>query len=290
MSSQSGLLLTERAETRHIAVIAAPKSASTFVYRVLAHLTEYEPITTALLSTHNRILVNEADLQLADKLATSSKSFIFREHLLPNPNTLEFLARSRARLVVITRNFEDTIVSLMEEWERQWLPNVDAIKADGYHVQFCGTIPYPFVRKFVESTRTERLDQTIDAAMPWLSQFVSGWKSIFARSSDLGLPMDYETIRADAPRALRTACGYLFSDGSKRIEDDRITASVQSVLSDRIDANFNIGKSGRGREELNRAQLKRIARVKQSFTDERVPDLRTRIACQLALPRFLGRN
>jgi hypothetical protein len=288
MASQFRPLPTGRADTWHIAVIAAPKSASTFVYRALARLTEYEPIR-ALRSAHNRILVNEADLQLAETMATSSKSFILREHLLPNPNTLEFLARSGTRLVVTTRNFEDTIVSLMEEWERQWLPNVAGIQADGYHIQFCGTIPYPFIRRFVESTRTERLNQTIDAAMPWLCQFVSGWRSVFARCPDLGLLMDYEAIKTHPAQALRTLLDHLLSDCHKKTEEDRIAATIQSVLSDRIDANFNIGRSGRGRAELNTAQRKRIARAKQSFAIEPVPNLRTRIESQLAtLPRILG--
>jgi hypothetical protein len=92
MASQFHPLPTERAGTRHIAVIAASRNASTFVYRVLARVTEYEP-TSPLQSTHNRILVAEADLQLAETMPISSESFILREHLLANFNTLEFLAR-----------------------------------------------------------------------------------------------------------------------------------------------------------------------------------------------------
>jgi hypothetical protein len=126
MVSQFRASPMERADAPHIAIFAAPKSASTLVYQVLARLTEYEPVSV-LQSTYNGILVNEADLQLAGNMARSKSSFIFREHLLPNPNTLEFLARSGAHLIVITRDFEDIIVSLMEEWERQWRPNVDAI-------------------------------------------------------------------------------------------------------------------------------------------------------------------
>jgi hypothetical protein len=120
----------------------------------------------------------------------------------------------------------------------------------------------------MESTRTERLDQTIDAAMPWLCLFVSGWRSIFARRPDLGLLMDYEPIKTDPAQALRTVCNYVLSDISKAVDDDRIAAAIQSILSDRVGANFNIGKSGRGREELDGTQLERIARIQRSFTDK----------------------
>jgi hypothetical protein len=87
--------------------------------------------------------------------------------------------------------------------------------------------------------------------------------------------MDYEAIKTDQAQTLRTLCNYVLTDAGKRPDDDRITAAIKSVLSDPVLANFNIGRSGRGRSELKRAQLNHITRVKRSFT-MKVADLQTR--------------
>jgi hypothetical protein len=62
-------------------------------------------------------------------------------------------------------------VSLMEEGNASGCQMLLAARLTVITSNFCGAIPYPFIRRFVESTRAERFDQTIDAAMPWLFQF-----------------------------------------------------------------------------------------------------------------------
>lgn len=238
----------------NIGIIALPRSSSTFTFRCLQRLVDYTPVSVIHRYLH-RPTLPEADIELAEKLMANESPFIFREHLALNENTLLFLQRTKIRPIVLTRRLDDAIVSLSEEWARQWQIGEAHVKQDGFHLQFCGAIPYPFVSAFLESGESQRLQMVINAALPWLSHFVQGWSWYLRRSPDFGILIDYDEILTDANAAMARAVSHLGLSFTER----QIEEAARAVLADRQLSNFHIGKSGRGSDALSLSQRAQIA-------------------------------
>ena len=255
---------TANAEFPHIAIIGAPKTGSTFLFQTLALLTRFEPISV-LQTANGRVVASEADLGRADFIASSGKSFIIREHLPPNQNTLTLLERAKLRPIILVRNLNDTIVSLAEEWARQWRTVAHIVEVDGFHLQFCGAIPWTFIQRFLKASPSERFDRVIEVALPWLCAFASGWSLISARRPSFARIIGYDVIAADPHTVVRTICHDL---GLSAIGD--INDAVEAVLSDRQRSNFNVGRSGRGRELLSVRQREQVASTWRAFADDQV--------------------
>lgn len=238
----------------NIGIIALPRSSSTFTFRSIHQLVNYTPVS--VLHRHlGRPTLPEADIELAEKLMTNDSPFIFREHLALNENTLLFLQRTTIRPIILTRRLDDAIVSLSEEWARQWQIGEQIVKNDGFHLQFCGAIPYSFVAAFLESAESQRLEMVINAALPWLSHFVEGWSWFLHRSPDFGILIDYEEISTDANTAIARALSHL----GLSFTEQQIEEAACGVLAHRELSNFHVGKPGRGSDILTASQRARIA-------------------------------
>lgn len=242
-----------------VAIISAPKSASTFVFQLLQQLFHFEPVNV-LQTDGGRPVLPEADLGTAARIRESASPAIMMQHLAPNANTLRFLELSRMHPVIIWRDLEDSMVSLCEEWERQWNTLMQQIEADGFHLQFLGAVPLAFIKNFIQADQPERYDMTIDLALPWYCQFVSGWSLVRQRHPELATFLTFEQITQDEVETVRALVTTL---GATPERD--IATALAELKKDKQLANLNIGLSGRGQGTLTLQQRHKIEAMKQAY-------------------------
>jgi hypothetical protein len=243
-----------------VAIISAPKSASTFLFRLIEDVTGSFQWRRILQTIAGRALTPEADLFHAAAIRAQETPTVVREHLLANPNTLLFLEQSRLWPVILWRAIDDSIVSQAEEWERQWSRSREDIIRDGYHSQFLGAVPQVFIDNFMRADWTRRYDMTIDLALPWYCQFIAGWEAVRARNPRFGTFLSYDEIANDCVAAVTAILRAI--DLEPRVD---VAETALELKTNRIHANFNIGRSGRGRELLTAGQRARIDRSRAAF-------------------------
>jgi len=203
-----------------------------------------------------RIRLPEADLRMASLIRQTPRPVIAHQHLQPNANTLAFLEESGMQPVIMWRDLADSMVSLCEEWERQWTRGFDQVIADGHSVQFLGAVPRTIVERFLLADRKGRYEITIDMALPWYCQFISGWRAWHGRADTSSMLVTYEELCADETGTVAKLLKSL---------DIPVTAGLEGFLADlkqdKDRANLNVGRAGRGRENLSWRQRKKIARL-----------------------------
>jgi hypothetical protein len=245
-----------------ILVVSAPKTASTFAYHVLRRILDLHPIDIWRSdAVTQRILTDEVDLARAAQIRATSKPGVAHAHLLPNPNTLLFLERSAMRPIIVWRPIEDCVVSLREEWERQWLSGFEQVSADGYSQQFLGVVPWAFVHAFLQANEKEQHDLVIDLAVPWYCRFRSGWRRVQESRQLSVASVCYETLARDELSAVQSLLGQL----GESIPSDIVGAHIAAVKADRFVANMNVGRTGRGHDLLTDAQRERIRQIMLPF-------------------------
>jgi hypothetical protein len=245
-----------------ILVVSAPKTASTFVHRVLGRILGLQPIEIWRndAATRSR-LTDEADLERAAQIRATAKPGIAHAHLLPNPNTLLFLERSAMRPVIVWRPIEDCVVSLREEWERQWLSNFEQVSADGHSQQFLGFVPWAFVHAFLQASEQEQHDLIIDLAVPWYCRFRSGWRQVEESGTLSVASVRYDTLARDELNAIQNLLRQL----GETVPDEIVGKHIAAVKADRFAANINVGQSGRAQSLLTDAQRARIRQIMIPF-------------------------
>jgi hypothetical protein len=245
-----------------IAVVSAPKTASTFVKHVLCRILDLDPIDILRRDVATqRGLSEEADLALAPQIRRMSKPAIAHVHLLPNPNTLLFLERAALRPVIVWRPIEDCVVSLREEWERQWSSDFKQIAADGHSQQFLGIVPWAFVCTFLQASEEERHDLVIDLAVPWYCRFISGWRGVEESRKVPMASICYEVLAHDEVSAIQNLLRQLGLSVSEGV----VGENIARVKANRIAANTSIGRPGRGHALLTDRQKTRIRQIMVPF-------------------------
>jgi hypothetical protein len=245
---------------RGVAILSVPKSASTFLWRLLEHVSGSFEYRSILQSAAGRALLPDADLFHAVAIRTSETPTVVREHLLANANTLLFLEQSRLWPVILRRDVDDALVSLAEEWERQWSRSRPQIEHDGYHAQFLGAVPCTFIDNFLRADWSARYDMTIDLALSWYGQFLAGWAAVRSRNPQFGTFLCYDDVAKDCVASVATILRAL--EVEPRLDIGR---AAEQVKARREHANLNVGRSGRGRELLTASQRVRIERGLTSF-------------------------
>jgi hypothetical protein len=174
---------------------------------------------------------------------------------------LLFLERSALRPIIVWRPIEDCVVSLREEWERQWLSSFEQVAAEGHSQQFVGIVPWAFVDTFLQANEKEQHDLVIDLAVPWYCRFRSGWRRVQESRRLSVASVCYEILARDELIAFQSLLGQL----GESIPNDIVGAHIAAVKADRFVANINVGRPGRGHDLLTDAQRARIRQIMIPF-------------------------
>lgn len=243
-----------------VAVISAPKSASTFAYELIRRVAGPFEAQTPFQSIGGRSVLPELDLGAAQSIAAGEAPTIMHVHVLPNENTLSFLSKSGVRPLILWRAIDDAMVSLAEEWERQWKITRHIIEIDGSHLQFLGAVPLVFIDRFMRADWLHRYQMTIDLALPWYCKFIAGWRDAKSKIAGPCSFASYEELVSNPAEAAQRVVQEL---GLK--ERTCLSTAVDELLSDRTTSHITVGRAGRGRELLSESQRAQIERVWTAF-------------------------
>jgi len=210
----------------HILLACAPKSGSTFLSSAIANLPDFTKADLTL--GYGR---REQELCIFHCAATHSANYVAQHHTRYSDTTGGLIRAFRLFPVVLTRNLFDTVVSLRD------------------HLLTRPMVALAYVDEAFVSWEEERqLDFVIDFCLPWYANFAACW----AQYDGPGMRVRYQDLverPAETVRLIAAAAGAAFP----REVAEQAVASVR-----REDMRFNVGRAGRGREVLSRAQIARI--------------------------------
>jgi Sulfotransferase domain len=238
-----------------IGIFGTPKSASTFVWRILLDLVEAPGSRSTFDQTKNHRGLHELDVNDILRQRLRHGKWISHSHITANPYTLDVIDRLQIVSIVTVRNLLDFIVSQREEWLRQWkTPSVQLLRDGSGSVQFVGLIPIESVQHFMSSDPTAQLDFVIETTCEWYFRNIQGWR-VAARARPQRVRFSvYEDLIQDEVGQLHRLSRFAGLD--KSIE--RIEQACTNVKRDANIANINVGRRGRGRETLSPRQIDRI--------------------------------
>ena len=241
-----------------IGIFGTPKSASTFVWRVLLELVEAPESRSTFDQTKNHRGLHELDANDIIRQRLRHGKWISHSHITANPYTLNIIDRLQILSIVTVRNLLDFIVSLREEWLRQWKTLAVQLLHDGSgSVQFLGLIPIESIQHFVSSDSSAQLDFVIETTCEWYFRNIQGWRSAARARPERVCFSVYEDLIQDEVRQLYRLSQFAGLD--KPI--DRIVHACANVKRDANIANINVGRRGRGRETLNPRQIDRVRSI-----------------------------
>jgi hypothetical protein len=223
---------------QNILLCAQPKSASLHMHAIIAD---------ALQITKHEIGFNYYGGHLYYPRILAAKYLncdtISHCHAEPTPATVDIVNTLNLKVLVLTRNLADTLISRLEMLER-----------DKYCSEMCSASA---IQHFLTASDEQKRDIIIDLfAAPYLN-FYTGWKSFAALNPSKVLFISYEEMKSDTQQLLKTVaawCGKPFS-----------CSSEFSKESDQKPLNFNKGIIGRGKMLFSNEQKVKILNLAATF-------------------------
>ena len=161
-------------------------------------------------------------------------------------NTLPlFLQTFDVRMIILTRNIFDTLVSTMDHLDKN---------------MHLAHIVNPPIR-YREMEESDRLDFVIDHVTPWLLKFHTSWVSAQKKGWVVSTWLDYEEVTKAPLDSLRKIFDEL------KLDDTEFDFDSMINYSDKQKTNFNVGHSGRGLKTLSNQQVNRIRRIAAPFSE-----------------------
>jgi len=172
----------------------------------------------------------EQELSEICLLLAAEQGFVACHHVRFSSWTLEMMQRFQLKTVVLVRDLLDVIVSTHDHLEKEG---------------FGGGNPMLFLNEktFFKKSKEERMDMLVDLLVPWHIQFFLSWAH--APPSTF-FWVQYEEFYQNPEENLK-----------KLMEKLGIPFQEKGNFS-RAGTRFNIGRAGRGREQLTQKQIARI--------------------------------
>ena len=205
----------------HVVVAAMPKSASTFLFHVLANVTGFRRYWLCPLG-HD----SERDIQTSAVPMLLAQDTVSVEHMTANAWNFDYLDRLKLKATVLVRDVFDVIIS-----------TADHVLREG------GQGPMLHLpRGFETRPREQQLACIAHLATPWYLRFVTSWLEASRTRGVLWITYDELTTRTT--ETVRR----ILEHQHVEIDEHRIAAGLEATDLDAV--RFNCGRSGRGRDEL----------------------------------------
>jgi hypothetical protein len=215
-------------------LVALPKSSSTYCTEVLAKILD--------AAVHKDIVTQDRrtpkDLSVAGIVNGRDRLTLSQVHLTATGANLRLLRVFHIEIAILLRNLFDVVVSLRDHMDDSpyfssiLMPNAYAALGDA-----------------------DKLDYIIDTAVPWAITFYASWAQAIARGDADGGFVHYEDMVREPVRFFRGLSAQL----CRGISDATIEQCLAKVGKSEA-MRFNVGRAGRGQEELSAAQIGRIRR------------------------------
>ncbi len=218
-----------------IFIAAMPKSASTYLVRLIEEATGFIPHSY----TYNPH--QEQDLYLPRLTDGYGMNTVSHQHTRPSPKNLDLMEKFNIKPVILTRNLPDVIIS------HKYLLLKDSLNQPSVHAP----------EEFKSWHEDKQLDFIVDFAGSWCTQFVGQWHE---HAKD-ALWLTYEDVTASPEKALAQVLDYYHIS----YKDEDIQKAVKVVV--------NSDKEGHGKK-LSKAQLDRLKQFASHYPDAPL-DLKT---------------
>ncbi len=230
-----------RQDRRHLWVVAAPKTGSTWMSVLLERALGWRRIP--LVAHYGR---REQEVDTRWLMAHRDEDvFSPSQHCRASAATLDFIARFRVTVLLQVRDIFDSIASLRDHFAR-----------------YGPEIPWAFVdESFLALPGERQLDVLVTLAAPWYFNFYAGWFSAMREVQGLCRVIRYEELRSDPASVLD---GVLRHVGCPR--DAEVVRRIVAGTGD-ADTRLNAARVGRGRELLTPRQIERIREYRAFYPD-----------------------
>jgi hypothetical protein len=247
-----------------VGVFGPPKSASTFIWAALARILDAERLMFNIVHPDDPgiQLLHELDPHQMQARARDARSVVFRLHAMASGNVLTYLDRFCVQPVLCSRNLFDCLVSLREEWIRQWsVPaHVGALDLGGED-NFIGRLDASQIRRFVAADDQGKIDIIIELTVVWYLRFNSSWRrAIQDRPHEFAI-VRYEDFIGQEEEMLWRLLKYL---GCICIHDNPARV-VDHLKKNRDESNINVGLAGRGKALMTGAQIDRVIAIAETL-------------------------
>jgi hypothetical protein len=216
-----------------------PKSGSTFVTNVIAHVAGYRK--TQLLSNGEN-----QDLDPTLTAAARGLGVVAHMHVPGSQMALRLIKENKIACIVLERNLADAIVSFRDFIESAEIRR--AVDTQG----FLNTSHNVIIdQSFYERSKSEQLDFLIDFAVPWYLRFHVSWRKYRERDDVPIFSTTYEEVFAEPAKGIAKMLKF----AGMNVSPSTITAAIQAVGRS---ARFNVGVAGRGASVLSESQIAKI--------------------------------
>ena len=221
----------------HVLISSFPKSGSTLLLKMLCHATGY--VSWPFVYEHGE---NEQDLYLPAIIDAYSFNTITQQHVRATGTNLRLIKNFGLKVVVLTRNIYDTLVSLHD-----------------HLLSESPEIPMAYVNEgFARMTIQERMDFLVDIVTPWYLNFFASWsKAATLQPQGDVIWINYDNLIRDKDGEVSRVLHH-FSLGN-------IDKPLSSMNLSDGSTRLNVGVSGRGKQFLTDAQRSRICELAQRY-------------------------
>ncbi len=236
---------------KHILIACMPKTASTYLCGAISRL---PGIKEAVLTVgHHR---REQELCPLECALLHHLDYVASHHVRYSEATRDIMQRFGIFPVILIRNIYDCVVSLRDHLVRESLD-----------------IPQAYVpRNFRALTTEQQFDYIIDFIVPWYASFFASWSEYKGPA----IRLRYEWLVQNFPAAIEQILRAIGASASRK---EILTALEQVNPTER---RFNVGRVGRGVENLSDHQIERIRKHFSFFAD--IPALETVLGDDSAVP------
>ncbi|MEG3640851.1 sulfotransferase domain-containing protein [Magnetococcus sp. PR-3] len=273
-------------DAKQVLICSQPRSASTFLSNVLRQALSYttvhfgEQVQMGQLAAKLGITPPEGEntgfiapnhqlyMPMVLGISATNCNNISHHHLIANLHTLwQMTLTDNFIPIVTTRNIADSLVSIRDSLVKH---SPDTIT--DYMAQFTlSGIDFMWryrsgdmIKKFLEGDESYRLDMLIDLLAPWFFDYLLSWHNL-ARKKIIDIRfVDYEQITRQDFQTVRSLITHIGAEAT----DDQIHSAIRSIKGDRQKSEFNVGKTGRGKDQLSRDQHKRLRQIGSYYADD----------------------
>ena len=221
---------------KHILIACMPKSASTFLHQAIANIPGIVNVTLTV-GYHRR----EQELCPLECTLVHELDYVAAHHVRYSKATDLLLRKFKIFPVILMRNVFDCIVSMREHLLNETLDIQQA-----YVPRQLSALPIEHQYDFI-----------IDFVVPWYASFFASWSEYEGNA----VRLLYSNVIRDIPG---TIAEILDAVGIK-VSTAVVEHAISSV--DPKQARFNVGKIGRGIEQLSEKQIGRIQSLFSYYSD-----------------------
>lgn len=218
-----------------VAVIASPKSGSTYVSNVIARHCKLPSRRLCYAYASN-----EHDLYLPALVTAKITGGVSQLHMRATPHNLQLIKAFDVKCIVLTRNIFDTLASFQRDIKKKLSAQIPGQGLLGY--SFVWLIP-----QLLTLSDEQLMDYCIDFYVPWYLNFLASWNQF--RNDERICFLRYETLMENKPAAFARIFELLGYDSN--VSPDLL---ARNFLENNKNISATGGKTGYGLDVLTAKQ------------------------------------